>query len=193
MGIRIRISFRTREPSQSNLSNESYWPFSGQQPLDIVVGWTRGVGSLNRTVNTNPSKCIPVMGQAYLNLAVVLQARPSFPKMLPVISGNASSKIGNAHNCLCGPDLASYVVAEPSPIDIISASQILDARDFHQYGTYERSRLAFAFIATEGADSFHTGSMPPWKTVMPGAADTAGAPVASAKFDPATPWTCRRW
>jgi hypothetical protein len=59
------------------------------------------------------------MGQAYLNLAVVLQARSSFPKMLPVISGNASSKIGS------GP---SYVAAGPSLIDIISASQILDAR-----------------------------------------------------------------
>ena len=77
------------------------------------------------------------MGQAYPNLAVVLQTRPSFPKMLPVISGNASSKIGNACNCLCGPDLASYVAAGPSPIDIISASQILDTRDFHLYGTYE--------------------------------------------------------
>jgi hypothetical protein len=34
--------------------------------------------------------------------------------------------------------------------------------------------------------SFHTRSMPPWKTVMPGAADTADAPVAFAKPDPAT-------
>jgi hypothetical protein len=135
--IRIRISFRTREPSQCNLSNESYWPFSGQQSLDIVVGWTRGVGSLNRTIDTSPSKCIPVLGQAYLNLAVVLQARPSFPKMLPVISGNASSKIGNACNCLCGPDPISYPLVRSSTRGI-----------FRLYGTYERSCLAFTFIAT---------------------------------------------
>jgi hypothetical protein len=39
------------------------------------------------------------MGQAYLNLTAVLQARPRFPKMLPGILGNALSGIGNVCNC----------------------------------------------------------------------------------------------
>jgi len=87
------------------------------------------------------------MGQAYLNLTAVLQARPRFPKMLPGILGNALSGIGYACNCLCGSS-SKLLAAGRSPIDILSASRILDARDFHLYGTYERSCLAFASTAT---------------------------------------------